>query len=172
METIKEFCDSVGKEYTYYLYQYFNIQNKGKLNRFPWCCHASSNLIASYLSVHYDKSIVHKKTPAHGVALGEDCVVDFTEFQFRLTKEEKERFYDSSNPYKKEEIYALLNREPVYQNSDSASFIVANSFGNCPLFGVKYAKKIEDPKTLNGFMQYVKLAIKDVGEKVVNAGLY
>lgn len=179
---IEEFCQLISKEYTYYLYEYFNIKKgtKGN-NEFPFCCHASSNLIASYLHEHFDKSFIHKKMPAHGVAISDSCIVDFTEFQFRLKDEAfteiAERLKDPSRPFSKAEIYNLVQLEPIYQTSESAHFRVCYDFplrerDKCELFALEYAKMIENPYTLEGFMKYVEIAIEGVGYKVVAAGYY
>lgn len=174
MKEIEDFCRLIAKEYTYYLYEYFNIKHGRELNAFPWCCHASANLTASYFSVHFDSSFTHKKLPSHGVAISKDCVVDFTEFQFYLKEEEKKRFKDITQPFTKDEIFDFVQRKPIYEDKESDSFLVTNTFQtDCPLFGVNYAKQTKkDPKTLGEFMDYVERAIKYVGDKVVHNGFY
>ncbi|MCU4923932.1 hypothetical protein OCF68_24425 [Bacillus cereus] len=173
MDRIKNFCEIVGEEYAYYLYQYFNIENNSKLNTFPWCCHTSANLFASYLFVHFDNNFVHKKSARHGVTMNKEFVIDFTEFQFYLNEEEKRKFYNSERLFTKKEIYSMVQSNPIIQEKNSPAFCVYDSSPQiCALYGIEFAKKIENPKTLEGFMQYVKSAIKIVGTKVVNAGLY
>ncbi|WP_141541146.1 hypothetical protein [Bacillus thuringiensis] len=173
MDRIKNFCNLIGEEYVYYLYEYFNIENSGELNQFPWCCHASANLIASYLFVHFDKNFVHKKFPAHGVTMNKECVIDFTDFQFYLDEDLKRKFHDFERLFTKEEIYSLVQSQPIIHEKNSNDFLVYDSSPHiCTLYGIEFAKKIKNPETLEGFMQYVKSAIKTVGTKVVNAGLY
>ncbi|MCM3707374.1 hypothetical protein M3205_16810 [Cytobacillus firmus] len=173
-EKIRGFCELIAEDYTYYLYNFFNVIHKGKINTFPWCCHASANLIASYLKVHFDESFVHKKMPGHGVSVGRGGYVDFTEFQFNLTAEQKHKFKMTTKAFTKNEVYTLIKRQPIFYSNETIDYQIVNtsSFGECTLFGVEFAKKIKNPQTLDGFMEYVEKSIEKVGERVVNAGVY
>ena len=173
-EKIKDFCELIVEDYTDYLYNFFNVIHRGELNTFPWCCHASANLIASYLKVHFDDSFVHKKMPAHGVSIGRDGYVDFTEFQFHLTAEQKHKFKMTTKAFTKDEIITLVRSQPIFYSNETIDYQIVNtsSFGECPLFGVEFAKKIKNPQTLGGFIEYVENAVETVGERVVNAGAY
>lgn len=173
-EKIRGFCELIAEDYTYYLYHFFNVVHRGELNTFPWCCHASANLISSYLKVHFDDSFVHKKMPAHGVSIGCTGYVDFTEFQFQLTTEQKHNFNMTTKAFTKDEISKLVRSQPIFYSNETTDYQIFNTslFEECPLFGIEFAKKIKNPQTLDGFMEYVENAIEKVGERVVNAGAY
>ncbi|MGR5983907.1 hypothetical protein ACT7CN_26235 [Bacillus cereus] len=105
--------------------------------------------------------------------MNKEFVIDFTEFQFYLNEEEKRKFYNSEQLFTKKEIYSMVQSQPIIQEKNSPAFCLYDSSPQiCALYGIEFAKKIENPETLEGFMQYVKSAIKMVGTKVVNAGLY
>lgn len=124
--------------------------------------------------MHFDDSFVHKKMPVHGVSIGRDGYVDFTDFQFYLTAEQKNKFKMTTSAFTKDEIYTLVRSQPIFYSNETVDYqIVSTSpFGECPLFGVEFAKNIKHPHTLDGFIEYVENAIEKVGEGVVNAGAY
>ncbi|MEM5673139.1 hypothetical protein AAHB54_25870 [Bacillus cereus] len=105
--------------------------------------------------------------------MNKECVIDFTYFQFDLDKDMKRKFQDSERIFTKEDIYSMVQSQPIIKEKNSNDFLVYDSSPHiCTLYGIEFAKKIKNPETLEGFMQYVKSAIKTVGTKVVNVGAY
>lgn len=159
-------------EYVYYLYK--------KNEDFPHCCHTSSNIIASYLSVHFNETFKHMKYFRHGWTANEECLVDFTGFQFQITKDDMKKLKDPDKLMTIKDVYEIVKQNqvtyPLFVKSDSKHFEIMY-WDNpkpqvCELYGLKFARKIENPYTLSGFMKYVKSALKKVDKLVINAGLY
>lgn len=167
---LKEFCKLIGKEYSHFLYQ--------NDEEYPFCCHTSANLISSYLSVHFDESFIHRKLPSHGVSMGNDCVIDFTDFQNDLSDEEKDNFRKRNLVLSKDQLYQMVKRKPIYETKESTTFqVFTGEDGECGLFTCKlycqdYASKIRNPYTLEGFMQYIEEAFKYCKKEVTSDGLY
>jgi len=167
---LQEFCELIGKEYSYFLYK--NDES------YPFNCHTSANLISSFISVYYEGDFTHRKLPAHGVSMGNDCVIDFTEFQFELSEAEKCKLKDSQQILSKEQLYKLVKKKPIYESKESRLFQLYTGFHEkggltiCELYCKDYAQRISNPYTLEGFMQYVEKAFKFCKTKVTRNGLY
>lgn len=171
---IKEFCDMVEKEYLYYLY-------KEKIV-FPYCCHTSANLIASYLTVHFDKLYEHRvcTKKIHGWTANEELMIDFTGFQFFISHKFKEKFRNQNKNITESEFYDIIdfykNSSPLIADNSTDHFKSWNkdieSFKTCELYGIEFAKKTREPMTIEGFMNYVEIALEEVDMKIVRDKLY
>ncbi|HBJ1653071.1 hypothetical protein [Clostridium botulinum] len=173
IKDIEAFCKVIEKEYIYYLYK----NNES----FPNCCQTSANLIASYLYVHYDNTFKHKKLINHGWTGNDECMIDFTGSQFSIPLEMKNKLRYSNKLFNQEDIYNIVKKSqeeyPVFATSKSYYY---NSWNNwekikpeiCDLYGVEFAKEIQEPYTLSGFMQYVQNALNVIDKKVISARIY
>lgn len=170
---ILEFCKLIQKEYLFYLYKHKIV--------FPYCCHTSANLIASYFHVHFDEKYEHKvcEKRRHGWAANNDQMIDFTGFQFFISDAIEEQFRNQAKNIKRDEFVEIIDlytsMSPILCEQSTEHFNSFNNFGsitNSELYGIEIAKQTNDPFTLGGFMNYVEQALELVDEKVVKSGLY
>lgn len=172
---LKKFCELIKVEYCWFLYNYTK-PNTNKRNpeylEFPFCCHLSANLIASYLSVHVDSYFKHNKLInvryPHSWSSNEKIIIDFTIFQVSLNTEERKLFIDHIIT-NKEEFIRLINKydDIFYEKENYDYYKLDFQYEECQLYGVKYAENIrKDPLSVESFMEYIKSAIGDVSSNI------
>lgn len=171
---VKEFCEIVKNEYLFYLYKHQTV--------FPYCCHTSANLISSYLTVHFSDLYEHRicTKKVHGWTANEKLMIDFTGFQFFISETVKEKFRNQTKPIKKTEFYEIIdnytNISPVFSDKNTIYYKNWNEHSDLTstsrLYGIEFAKKVKNPFTLDGFMDYVHDALNEVDKSIVSDGLY
>jgi len=161
----------IEKDYTYYLY---------KMDpHFPFNCHTSANLISSYLSTHFNEKFVHRtqknKWVFHGWTKGENLCVDFVAIQFSINCSDKVKLMHPSKSLSENEVFDIIQKykknDPIIVYEDMDSRYDNNGFDHLdiePLYGLDYARKISNPYTTEGFMEYVNIAIEEVRKNVEN----
>ncbi|NTY09092.1 hypothetical protein EXW93_05720 [Exiguobacterium sp. JMULE1] len=165
MMSEEEFCRMIEKDYIYYMY-------KAKRG-YPFDCHTSANLISSYLTVHFNKKFIHRtfkfREFIHGWTKGENICIDFTGIQFNLGPD-REKFINLSKSLNKDEVFEITQKHrienPLTSSEDMDDLYYPGEFGNEPLYGLEYAKKVNNPYHIDSFMAYVKEAYEEVNRKV------
>ncbi len=162
-ENVLKFVNDVKDEYILLLYS-------DKINRYPYCCHLSANIVAFCLNVHFDSNFKHCKygpSSSHGVTSNGEIVIDFTVFQF---KEKKRSENMSSNGYIIEVESLLLDESEMYpiisrysEPSNHLDFLErVYKVKNCEieLYTPESLKNVVDPEKRESFIKYVKLEIE------------
>lgn len=163
---IRSFCESIKKDYLYFLYK--------NNDDFPYCCHVSANLLASYLAAHFDKDSLHcrfsNQFKIHGWTESGGLKIDFTGFQFSMIdKKDVELLHKKPKTLSKDDLYAIIEQY-CYENPFIEEVFDVSWAGNLKkddiLYGVKFAKEVarefNDPRTLQAFMRYLETSYKEI----------
>ncbi|WP_445506782.1 hypothetical protein [Niallia sp. 03190] len=178
-----EFSEMIEWDYMYFLYMYcINELNKNNPINFPYCCHLSANLIASYLSVHFDSTFKHKEyrnwVHIHGWTESPNEMIDFTSFHNEIPHDAAEKIRDSKNilSYQefKELVQSIRKNYPIIQPLGEYDWFVDNGVGeynDIKLYGIEFAKRISKPYEVKEFLKYVEEALPYIEKKVKNSTL-
>lgn len=172
MQELKKFIEEITIDFDWILYEaVYNVSiydNEPSRVNFPFCCQLSAQLIASFLYAHYSKNAkcirASQNCPEHFWCECDDMIIDFTDFQFFIGNEYKEKFNKYS--WKKSDFEEYISRFPViYSRSNhSHTTMIGIEIEEMDLLAVPVALKYEFSK--NGFCKYVKEAIQIVQPKL------
>lgn len=164
----EDFCRMIEKDYIYYMYK----AERG----YPFNCHTSANLISSYLSVHFNKNFIHRtqknKSRFHGWTKGGNICIDFTGIQFGLGPN-REKLMNPLKSLSKNKVFEITQKHrndyPIIVNGNMDDWYAADrndKLGTEQLHGLEYARKVDNPYSIEGFMDYIKEAFEEVDKKV------
>lgn len=165
----EEFCRMIEKDYIYYMYK----TDRG----YPFNCHTSANLISSYLSIHFNENFIHRiqknRNCFHGWTKGKSVCIDFVGIQFSLDSSDKEKLTYYPKSLSKDEVFDITQkhrkRYPIVVNKDMDVLYDADGIdmlGTEILHGLEYARNIDNPYSIESFMEYIKEAFEEVDKKV------
>ena len=124
-ETVEKFLKDIQIDYCWLLYSHEYIDTRvcpdpeyAKYMRadFPFCCGVASQIIASFLSAHFQKTTCYMTRNLrfnHSWCECQGTIIDYTYFQFNLSPEMRSKFKEYKVDRKEFEIF--LERIPVIQ---------------------------------------------------------
>lgn len=167
MTQMEAFLNKIKIDFSWSLYicEYFDegLGSDPQRVLFPFCCQLASQLIASYLYVHFDKDTrVIRATQIgleHYWCECGDVIIDYTDFQFssEMTQPIKRRFMEFT--WERDDFTHFVNQFPVVYTASSHSHKLAPGFEfvDCKLLCIDLAR--EYPLSSDAFLNYVSEAL-------------
>lgn len=172
LKEVADFLEDIKNDYGWFLYSY-DFQEKENTGyrriSYPYCCLLSSQLISSFLYVHFsnDTNCIYdmikfsngKYGYGHSWSTFNKEIVDFTHFQFEGCGDSLK----SETKISRQEFEQIMNKISIFytkENHEYAQFegYEIHNFQEQSLLAVNYAQKYSPTK--EGFMEYLSEAIQ------------
>src|SRR5690606_9093338 len=105
----------------------------------------------------------------HGWTKGENICIDFTGIQFGLGSD-REKLTNPSRSLSKDKVFEITQEHrikyPIIASENMDDWYEINQLGTEQLHGLEYARKVYNPYSIEGFMEYIKEAFEEVDKKV------
>ena len=117
---VVDFCNIIKEQYWKYLYEtkYTDEMSQERYVDFPVCCRVSAVLITAYLQDCFSENeyqcfFADHRFMMHGftMCMCDNSIVDFTDFQFLIDDEIKEKM--KQHKYDEKEMLSLIKEYPV-----------------------------------------------------------
>lgn len=163
MDRLVSFLEDVKLDFDWALFscRYYDEYGEIQQVQFPFCCHLSAQLIASFLAAHgYDAQCIFATPPNHYWCECNGLIIDYTDFQFdsKFIANEKELL---KNGFLERDQFDLLIRKypifysanPYNDNPHTHRIMGFVSFKSKELLMVNEARQYDFTK--HGFLIYV-----------------
>lgn len=172
LKEVINLLEDIKNDYGWFLYSY-DIQESVYTGyrgiKYPACCLLSSQLISSFLYVHFSKNtkciydVISNGKGGYGYGHAWSTfnseIIDFTHFQFETYSKPLE----SDTKISRQEFDQIMNQICIFYTKDNHNFAKyekseLDDFQEQSLLAVEYAKKYNPTK--DGFMKYLMEAIQ------------